>query len=103
MVDVEKNIQWTSFALKNIKQIHRFYVKIASKKVASKIIDEIFQHVKSLQNNPLIGQEEILLQNLNKGYRYLVFHHCKIIYRIKENTIYITHVFDTRQNPKKLK
>ena len=103
MVDVKKNIQWSSFALTNIKQIHTFYIKIASKKVANKIVHEIFNHVKSLPNTPYIGQEESLLQNLNQGHRYIVLHHCKIIYRIKENTIYITHVFDTRQHPEKLK
>jgi plasmid stabilization system protein ParE len=102
MVELKKNIQWTSFALRNIKQIYNFYLKTASKKVANKIVDEIFYHVKTLQTTSYIGQEEILLNKLNQKHRYLVIHHCKIIYRIEKDTVFITHVFDTRQHPKKL-
>jgi plasmid stabilization system protein ParE len=103
MVEIKKNIQWSSFALKNIKEIHNFYLKTASKKVANKIVDEIFHHVKTLQTTSYIGQEEILLNKLNQKHRYLVIHHCKIIYRIENDTVFITHVFDTRQHPNKLK
>lgn len=79
MVEIKKNIQWSSFALKNIKEIHNFYLKTASIKVANKIVDEIFHHVKTLQTTSYIGQEEILLNKLNQKHRYLVIHHCKII------------------------
>jgi plasmid stabilization system protein ParE len=103
MVEIKKNIQWSSFALKNIKEIHNFYLKTASKKVANKIVDEIFHHVKTLQTTSYIGQEEILLNKLNQKHRDLVIHHCKIIYRIENDTVFITHVFDTRQHPNKLK
>ena len=103
MFFIRKNIQWSSFALKNIKEIHNFYLKTASKKVANKIVDEIFHHVKTLQTTSYIGQEEILLNKLNQKHRYLVIHHCKIIYHIENDTVFITHVFDTRQHPNKLK
>ncbi|HIP31364.1 MAG TPA: type II toxin-antitoxin system RelE/ParE family toxin [Crocinitomicaceae bacterium] len=96
-------IEWTKIALKNIKKIHAFYKKTANKEIADKIIGPIFSLVQNLKNQSNIGQQEESLKHLKLGHRYLVLGHNKIIYTQKENTIYITHVFDTRQNPKKLK
>jgi hypothetical protein len=42
MVELKKNIQWTSFALKNIKQIYNFYLKTASKKAVKKLWMKFF-------------------------------------------------------------
>lgn len=96
-------IEWTKVALKNIKKIHAFYKKTANKEVADKIIEPIFPLVQKLKDQNNIGQEEESLKHLKLGHRYLVTGHNKIIYTQKENTIYITHVFDTRQSTKKLK
>lgn len=96
-------IQWTETALKNVRKVYDFYCKTASEEVAGKIIEPLFHFVKTLEKMGEIGQEESTLKQLNNGHRYLVHNHLKIIYRLKENTVYITHVFDTRQKPSKLK
>lgn len=58
---------------------------------------------KSLSNNPYVGQEEELLKQLNQGHRYLlVENHYKIIYLVTEDSIMVTDVFDTRQQPDKM-
>nr|WP_264554426.1 hypothetical protein [Flavobacterium sp. N1861] len=54
---------------------------------------------------PEIGQEESLLKQRSVHYRYLVFKNYKIIYSIdnEKGFIKIADVFDTRQNPLKIK
>lgn len=96
-------IEWTETAKKNVRKLYAFYTKIANEEVAREIVEPLFPFVKTLKNNPLIGQEEENLKHLNSGHRYLVLGHNKIIYRLKNETVYITHVFDTRQRPAKLK
>lgn len=102
-VEQKRDVQWSKFALKKLQQVHKFYIKIANKEVADKIVDEIFDCVKTLGHSSFIGQQEPALEKLKKEHRYLLSHHCKIIYKIDLNTVYITHIFDTRQNPIKLK
>ncbi|WP_445733745.1 hypothetical protein [Mariniflexile sp.] len=52
-----------------------------------------------------IGQEEELLKERKNQYRYLVFKNYKVIYSVDEQNefIKIADVFDTRQNPPKMK
>jgi plasmid stabilization system protein ParE len=102
-VEKKKNIQWSKLALKNLKKVHTFYIKTANNEVADKVVDELFSNIKTLEHSSFIGQLESTLKNLKKEHRYLVLQHCKIIYRVESDIIYITHVFDTRQNPLKLK
>ena len=54
---------------------------------------------------PKIGQEEELLEEDPKDFRYLVYKSYKIIYLVNwnENRIEVFDVFDTRQNPIKIK
>jgi toxin ParE1/3/4 len=49
-----------------------------------------------------MGQIEENLVSLGLDHRYLVEGKYKIIYFIKENVIYITDVFDCRQDPQKM-
>lgn len=100
---VNTEIEWTKAALKNIKKIHAFYKKTANTETANKIVELVFETAQQLKTQDSIGQKQENLKHLNLGHRYLLSGHNKIIYNKKENTVYITHVFDTRQNPKKLK
>ena len=97
------HIEWTLSAQKDLKKIFNFYCKTANSKIAHKIKNEIISSPSVLKNGTSIGQIENLIAHKNQGHRYLVIHHCKIIYRIENDTFFITHVFDTRQHPKKLK
>ena len=51
----------------------------------------------------MMGQEEESLVELGQGHRYLVEEHYKIIYRVIDDVVYITDIFDTRQDPDKMK
>jgi len=67
------------------------------------IRNQILDAVDALLEHPSIGQEEPFLVNLGRHYRRLVEGHYKIIYRIEDEYIYITDIFDSRQDPDKMK
>ncbi|MFA9392246.1 MAG: type II toxin-antitoxin system RelE/ParE family toxin [Prolixibacteraceae bacterium] len=98
-------IFWTDFAKNELRKIFNFYQKQASLKVAAKLTSEIVLEALKLEKHPTIGQKEELLKSRPQSFRYLVFKSYKIIYWVNENKsrIDIVDVFDTRQDPAKLK
>ncbi len=65
--------------------------------------DNLKLAIKQLLKSPYLGQRETRLQYLNKDHRRLIEGYFKIIYFIKDDSIYITDIFDSRQDPKKMK
>ena len=98
-----RQIIWTNFAISELKYIYLYYRMIASDKVADKIRKSIFDGTKPLIKQPLIGAVEENLIDLGQEHRYIVVDNYKIIYRVIQLDIYITDIFDCRQNPKKMK
>lgn len=96
---------WSNFAEKQLDEIFKYFVENIGKPTAQKIIITILIDVEKLEKNPFIGQDEELLHNRKFKYRYLVSTNYKIIYSIDEENGYvkIADIFDTRQNPKKIK
>jgi plasmid stabilization system protein ParE len=76
---------------------------VAGEKTAEKIKKSIFTATKTLLKQPLIGSLEQNLSQLKEGHRFIVEGNYKIIYRLIDNDIYITDIFDCRQNPTKMK
>lgn len=99
---VRMKVIWTEFALESLHDIFIFYKVNANIRVANKIRADIFSAVKQLKVQPNSGAIEILLESINEGHRSLIIGNYKIIYKILKTNIYITDVFDTRQNPEKL-
>ena len=98
-------IIWSEFAETQLAEIYEYYEKKASIIVAKKLVRGIINESKKLIKSPLIGQEEELLKHRETEYRYLVFKNYKLIYSVDNQSGYIkiSDVFDTRQNPPKLK
>lgn len=94
---------WTNFAISELKNIYLYHRMIATERVADKIRKSIFEATRPLSKEPLIGAIEENLIELKQGHRYLVQGNYKIIYRIIQDNIYITDIFDCRQNPQKMK
>ena len=71
--------------------------------VPSQKIDEFRDNlklaIKQLLKNPYLGQRETRLQYLNKDHRRLIEGYFKIIYFIKDDSIYITDISDSTINP----
>ena len=96
------NIVWTKPAKKDLRKIFNYFKKKVSLNLANKIVNSILANTSILRTQN-IGVKEQLLIHLEQEHRFIIDGNYKIIYIIKDNTVYITHVFDTQQNPVKLK
>ena len=92
-------IVWSRQAISDLSSLENYYTK-ASEQIAAKVLTEIFEMVEKIQLFPAKHQVD---PRLKKGYRYLVVRHCKIFFTIEEECIRIMKIFDTRQDPGKLK
>ncbi|MCP4120602.1 MAG: type II toxin-antitoxin system RelE/ParE family toxin [Bacteroidetes bacterium] len=93
----------TKSALARLEQINEYFEQKASRKVAQKIVSSILNTIESLKVHTNLGQKEETLEQLNKGHRYLVQGNYKVVYRQEDLCIYVTDIFDTRQDPIKIK
>ena len=98
-------IIWSEFAEKRLDEIYDYYEQKASSGVARKLINGIIKEPEKLLQVPYAGQEEEILKDRLIKYRYLVFKNYKLIYSVdlENEFIKIADVFDTRQNPIKMK
>jgi toxin ParE1/3/4 len=98
-------IFWTDFAKNRLSDIFDFYKNKVSLQFARKLVTSIIKHSKSIEKHPLKGPLEEHLIDRPHQFRYSVFKNYKLIYWVntKKNRIEIVHVFDTRQNPLKIK
>lgn len=93
---------YTEQALFSLEEALSF---IAQKVTPDKLIqirDRILDAADTLLQHPLQGSKEPYLGHLGLDHRRLVEGHYKIIYRIIGETIYITDIFDSRQDPDKM-
>lgn len=102
MAKQKKSVIFTTTALNDLIDIQIFLEGI-SENYADKTVDEIYERVFDLENFSEMGQIEPLLIKYSVVYRYLIEGDYKIIYSIENDEVRINRIFDTRQNPKKLK
>lgn len=95
-------IFWTKFALDALHDIYDYYKDKASIIIANNIKESILLSTRQLASQPLSGTIEPFLLQLKDSHRYIIRGNYKIIYKIHSKRIYITDVFDTRQNPTKI-
>jgi plasmid stabilization system protein ParE len=102
---MELKIFWTDFAKTELKNIFKHLKEKASIGVAKKENKKIVQSTLKLIKQPEIGQIEPMLAERGIEFRYLLHQTYKIIYWInyKQNRIEILDVFETHQQPEKLK
>ncbi len=80
----------TQSAARRLQQLHDYYRKTASNSIANRIRGDVQKKVRSLSKMPFRGQEEPLLAHLGKGHRYIIEGHCKIIYRVEGDSVFVT-------------
>lgn len=94
---------WTEKATTQLRSIYEYLLEVAGRKIAKHIIDRIENTVEKLAKYPKMGIIEEELAQYTEEYRSFVVHkNYKIIYHIVEKNIYISTLFDCRQNPKKM-
>ena len=94
---------YTEQALIGLEEALEFIAPKVSYEKLIEIRDKILDTTDTLLEQPFAGQREYLLEHLGLGHRRLVERHYKIIYRVEDEYIYITDIFDSRQDPVKMK
>jgi toxin ParE1/3/4 len=96
---------WTAQARADLKNIFDFvYKQSQTLTIPRKLVKKVVEKSKLLAKGNLQGTALQGIENAPKEYRYLVQGNYIIIYSNPEtNLIYIHTVFDTRQDPEKLK
>lgn len=94
---------YTDQAIESLKEALNFIAPKVTNDKLLEIRNQILDKADSLLLQPYQGQEEPYLAHLNLEHRRLVDGNYKIIYRIVGETIYITDIFDSRQEPLKMK
>lgn len=94
---------WSDFASDELKSIYEYYKEVASVKTAKKIKSTIFEATKQLVKFSKSGTKEENLRELKEEHRYLVAGKYKVIYKVEDDIIYITDVFNCEQNPQKMR
>jgi plasmid stabilization system protein ParE len=95
-------IEISDFAKQQLTDIFNYYSKEVSEDTASKLINKIIDAIEELERLPSIGTKEPLLEKIKLNHKYIVAGNYKIIFRFKAEIIYITDIFDCRQNPSKI-
>ncbi len=94
---------YTEQSLASLQECLDFFPPEVSAEKINEIRDRILVKADKLLTNPYIGQQEEYLEHLDKGHRRLIEGNYKIIYRVQGENIYITDIFDSRQDPAKMK
>jgi len=94
---------YTEQALNSLEDVLEFLAPKVSREKLGEIRNRILDAADTLLQQPLQGQEEPYLRHFFLGHRRLVEGNFKIIYRVTGEHIYITDIFDTRQDPDKMK
>lgn len=95
-------LQVSEYAAARLDDIWDYYAEEASERVADKITQKIVDDIDRLVERPRSGQYEPLLDHLGLKHRRLVSGNYKIIYRIIDDLIFVSDIFDSRQDPEKM-
>ena len=94
----QTKINWTNPAFADLLAIEEF---LGESKRTDEIIQAIFDKVELLKSFPLAGP--VHQSKARQEHRFLISGYYKIIYQYENETVHIRAVFDTRQDPGKLK
>jgi plasmid stabilization system protein ParE len=75
----------------------------ASLEKREEVIERVLEETRMLVEWPHAGQVEIWMEGRKFVYRRLVVGNFKVIYRIEKDLIYVTDIFDARQDPKRMR
>ncbi|MCC6725522.1 MAG: type II toxin-antitoxin system RelE/ParE family toxin [Saprospiraceae bacterium] len=95
-------VKFTNHSKDCLRSIFDYYNSIGQKRKGRTIRANVISKALSLSNFPNIGQIEENLAHLQLNHRYLVEGHFKIIYRVIGSEVWITDIFDSRQDPEKM-
>ncbi len=94
---------YTEQAIISLEEALEFIAPKVSYEKLVEIRNRILDAADTLLLQPQQGQKEPYLEHLSLEHRRLIEGNYKIIYRVVDECIYITDIFDSRQDPDKMK
>ncbi|MFY0602266.1 MAG: type II toxin-antitoxin system RelE/ParE family toxin [Cyclobacteriaceae bacterium] len=94
-------VTWDSYAKESLKSIVQ-HIKDDSPPAAQKVKIELLKLAQSLNNKPNRFSKEFYLEDKEGNYRSVSKWSYKIIYKVKEDEVYILDVFHTRKDPSEI-
>lgn len=94
-------IHWHRKADASLHKIEQYILKKFGERVRHEFMDEVDRSVSALADIPTIGKIDPLFAHRKQVYRSIIIRRFnKIVYYIKDDTIYIAAFWDTRREPK---
>lgn len=93
----------TDYAIAHLVESVELTLGGASIEKREEVIDTVLEGARQLIHWPHAGQVEVWLAGREYEYRRLVVGNFKIIYRIVDDMIHVTDIFDARQDPKRMR
>ena len=93
----------TEYAIAHLVESVEVTLHQASPDKRGEVVDQVLRELEQLARWPRGGQVEPWLAGADHEYRRWVIGHFKVIYRIEKDTILITDIFDSRQDPRRMK
>ena len=93
-------VTWNKKALTQLDAVVRYGTREFGERTAQRLYAHIMSYEPLLAANPRLGVEEPLLAGRKRQYRSLVVHKLfKLVYYVKDDTLYIAALWDTRREP----
>jgi len=96
-------LKFTQYAIAHLVETVELTFSGATMKKREEVMDRVLEATRRLLEWPNAGQVETWMEGREHIYRRLVVGNFKVIYRVDGETIYITDIFDARQNPGRMK
>ncbi len=98
-------VVYTEQSITGLEELLSFLIEEQNLSIEKVVIikNQLMDLADSLALNPMKGQREEYLQHLHQDHRRLISDYIKIIYKVEDNTVFITDFFDSRQDPSKMK
>ena len=99
---MEKEVIWTAQAKNDLQKIYEFNSAILGEEKAYSLIEGLVEKVDVLYERISGGTRYISDRHPEINYQKLIYSHYLIFYRQEGKRIYLSKIFDARQNPEKL-
>ena len=94
---------YTEQAILSLNECLNFLPSDLPSEKVNEIRDQILDKADMLLINPKLGQIEKYLEHIGKSHRRLIEGYYKIVYRVEGELIFVTDIFDSRQDPSKMR
>lgn len=97
---MSNEVIWSPESKEDLSNLLDYLISVWSLKIAEDFVKNLEYQINRIQNNPKLYP---IISKTNNFRRCVITKHNILIYDFSDKSILIYRVFDTRQNPKKLK